>query len=186
MSFLAGRFCLFSSLNLDKMTFKCGYSLSFIFRINKGRPKLYTMSTHLSLQHLLAFPNFISCPIEDGIDLQYYRTEDGSYFRPSRHWCLFAEIGHVDYFMRLRLRVRDRSGHEFPVAFYPEGLEKPTPEHYKIGHTIAILYPHQHYFLDMTTGIRQEDTQSIQVTLGLWQESFADIIGHPTSFGRRR
>lgn len=123
------------------------------------------MSKSQALQNPLAFPIFMSCPTENDIDLQYYATEDGFYFRPSRHWCLLAEVVHVESFIRLRLHVRDRAGDEFPVAFYPKDTEEPTPEQYKIGHTIAILYPHQHYFLDMTTGIRQEDMRSIQVSL---------------------
>ena len=35
--------------------------------------------------------------------------------------------------IRLRLHVRDGAGHEFPIAFYPEGREQATPEQYKIG-----------------------------------------------------
>lgn len=116
-----------------------------------------------ALHDSLAFPSFLSCPTEDGIDLEYYSTNDGYYFRPSRHWCLLAEVIRVEFFIRLRLHVRDRAGHEFPVAFHPEGGERPTPENYRIGHTIAILYPHQHNFMDMTTGIRQEDMCTIQV-----------------------
>ena len=48
----------------------------------------------------------------------------------------------MEYFIRLRLRVRDRAGFEFPLAFYREGIERPVPEHYRKGFTIAILYPH--------------------------------------------
>ena len=63
-----------------------------------------------ALQNLLAFPSFLSCPLEDSIDLQYYFTEDGSYFRPSRHRCLLAEVVRVENVIRLRLHVRDRAG----------------------------------------------------------------------------
>lgn len=89
----------------------------------------------------------------------------------------------VEYFIRLRLHVRDRSGQEFSVAFYPESGETPTPEQFKKGHTIAILYPHQHYFLDMTTGIRQEDMNLIQVRLQRLEQYSAHLVGYslPTS-----
>ena len=69
----------------------------------------------------------------------------------------------MEYFIRLRLFVRDKSGYEFPVAFHPEGDEEPTLDQYRKGHTIAILYPHQHGFMDMTIGIRQENMHNIQV-----------------------
>ena len=122
------------------------------------------MSGYQALQDPLAFPGFLSCPAEEDIDLQYYSSGDGYYFKPSRHWCLLAEIVDAVHFLRLRLNVRDRLGHVFPINFHLEGSEEPKVEQYITGHTIAILYPHQHGFLDMSTGIRQESMQSIQVS----------------------
>jgi len=79
--------------------------------------------------------------------------------------------------MRLRLQVRDRSGHELPVAFYPESGERPSPEQFKKG------YPHQHYFLDMTIGIRQEDMNLIQVRPQRLEQYSADSLGYSMSTG---
>ena len=59
--------------------------------------------------------------------------------------------------MRLQLHVRDKSGHEFPVAFHREGYEEPALDQYRKDYTVAILYPYQHRFIDITIGIRQED-----------------------------
>ncbi|KAG8528324.1 uncharacterized protein KY384_007242 [Bacidia gigantensis] len=116
-----------------------------------------------ALQDAVAFPDFQSCPDEYTIDFQHYKTSDGSNFTPSRHWCLLAEIAQVEFFVRLRLTLRDKSGHHFPLAFYGEDTENVNPADYRVGYTVAILYPQQHGFLDMTVGIRQEYMKSIQV-----------------------
>jgi len=34
-----------------------------------------------------------------------------------------------------------------------------------VGDTVAILYAHQHGFLDMTVGIRQEESSTCQVSI---------------------
>lgn len=153
------------------------------------------MSEIQLLQDPLTFPDFSSCPGEDFIDMVYYGTADGTYFKPSRHWCLFAEIIDACRLIRLRLTVRDKSGNIFPVAFHPEGAEMPALEKYKIGFTIAILYPHQHHFLDMSTGIRQEYMENIQVifrtskrillTLQIIPLGLADVMKVVEDFGVR-
>ena len=98
------------------------------------------------------------------MDLDYYHSADGYMYHPTRHWCLLAEITDVGFFFRLRLLVRDCSGEQFPIAFH---LEDGTPDvhQYRVGHTVAILYAHQHGFLDMTTGIRQEESSTCQVSI---------------------
>ena len=88
------------------------------------------------------------------------------------------EVIHVEFFIRLRLRVRDRAGHEFPIAFYPEGGEQPVSENFRIGHTMVILYPHQHHFMDMTIGIRQKDMRTIQVRPQKQQPNSTDLLEH--------
>ncbi len=111
------------------------------------------------------FPSFSWCPPEDDIDERYYNTGNGYSYGPYRHWCLLAEVVQVESFIRLRLNVRDWKGEEFFVAFYPEeSTEQPPAGQFKIGHTVAILYPHQHQFLDGSLGIRQELSKSIQVS----------------------
>lgn len=117
------------------------------------------MALTVDLRDQRAFPSFDACPDENDIDLDYYDTDD----RPDRHWCLFGEITAVESFLRLRLIVRDKLGKEFVVAFYPDRGEDVGLEQYQKGHTVAILYPHQHQFLDRTTGIRQENLNTVQV-----------------------
>lgn len=122
------------------------------------------MSTIASLRTDPAFPSFQSCPDENDIDMGYYDTPDDLRWFPTRHWCLLAEIIEVSTFIRLRLQVKDKDGHEFLIAFYLEpdntGLH---PSDFHQGHTVAILYPHQHGFLDLSVGIRQEEITRVQV-----------------------
>lgn len=109
------------------------------------------------------FPTFDSCPDDNDLALDYYVPE-GGFLRPRRHWCLLAEITDVAYFIRLRLVVRDKSGGQFPVAFYLDNDEVFNPSLYQIGNKIAVLYPHQHGFLDMTVGLRLETMKHIHVS----------------------
>ena len=69
----------------------------------------------------------------------------------------------MEYFFRLRLRIRDKAGVEFGVHFHPEDSQEPIIQDYAVGKTIAILYAHQHVFLDMTVGVRVEVLSSVQV-----------------------
>jgi hypothetical protein len=112
-----------------------------------------------------AFPTFLLCSDDNSIDLDYYATNDGSYYHPKRRWCLLAEIIEVEIFIRPRLTVRDRSGKQFIVAFYLDNDVEFDRSMYRIGHTIAVLYPHQHHFLDLSVGIRQENLESVQVSM---------------------
>jgi hypothetical protein len=66
------------------------------------------------------FPTFDECPDENYPNIDYYTLKNGYILTPTRHWCLLAEIIEVDYFFRLRLLVKDRSGKEFPLSFYIE------------------------------------------------------------------
>jgi hypothetical protein len=116
------------------------------------------------------FPNFDNCPQEDGVDMEFYTSTDGFVLTPARHWCLLAEITDVSTIFRVRLVAKDKSGEEFPIAFY---LDNGANQDFSIlqkGHTVAILYAEQHHFLDMTVGIRQEDTASIRVSSQAWTE----------------
>ncbi|KAL5400700.1 hypothetical protein PMIN03_012148 [Paraphaeosphaeria minitans] len=112
----------------------------------------------------LYFPAFEECPHENDADLDYYELKDGFFLFPKRHWCLVAEIVEIEFFIRLRLWVKDRTGHEFPVLFYIEDDQCwLDPTRFRKGQTIAILYAEQHYFFDTTVGIRQENTSTIEV-----------------------
>ncbi|KAI8188324.1 hypothetical protein KHU50_006522 [Colletotrichum sp. SAR 10_65] len=75
------------------------------------------------------------------------------YDEPGDRWCLLAEITDVSLMLRVRLVARDREGESLVIAFYPDNdaTEVLDTSKLKVGHTIALLYPHQHYFLDANT-----------------------------------
>lgn len=85
-------------------------------------------------------------------------------YHPTRHWCLLAEITDIENFFRLRLLVKDHRGGAFPITFYlRDGA--PDVRQYRVGQTVAILYAHRHGFLDMTIGIRQEESSTCKVSV---------------------
>ena len=142
------------------------------------------MAFPMDLRNDRAFPTFDSCPDEDDVDLGYYASEGEFYFRPRRHWCLLGEIVRVEHFLRLRLSIRDKSGQEFPIAFHFDNgdLDRLDPSRYRTGHTIAVLYPHRHGFLDLTVGIRQEKIDTVQVSeFQLLREIRLTFKGHSVS-----
>jgi hypothetical protein len=70
----------------------------------------------------------------------------------------------VSYIIRLTLLVRDKGGRQVPVYLYTDDRGKePAVCGVQPGHTVAILYAHQHSFMDMSVGIRQEDIGTIKV-----------------------
>lgn len=89
------------------------------------------------------------------------------YDEPGDRWCLLAEITDVSLLLRVRLVARDREGESLVIAFYPDNdaTEVLDTTELKVGHTIALLYPHQHYFLDGTQGVRVEDVSTCRVSL---------------------
>ena len=110
------------------------------------------------------FPSFDDCPAEDEINFDYYTSSpDENVLRPSRHWCLFAEIMEISHLVRVRIVAKDKLGKQFPIAFYENAAEQDFGI-YKEGRTVAILYAKPHGFLDLTVGIRQEDVTSIRVS----------------------
>lgn len=109
------------------------------------------------------FPTFADLPHENEINLAFYRTSNGFSYTPKKQ-CSLAEITDVESFIRLRLIVRDKAGREVPVAFYTDGSGGEIPQsQLRRGHTVAILYAHQHGFLDLTTGIRLEESGAFKV-----------------------
>ncbi|RYP45010.1 hypothetical protein DL768_008597 [Monosporascus sp. mg162] len=110
------------------------------------------------------FPTFAGLPGENDINLPFYDTVDGFTYAPRKHWCFLAEIIEVGVFIRLRLIVKDKAGATVQVAFHTDdrGTEF-APSQLRPGYTVAILYAQQHDFLDLTTGIRQEEYEGIKV-----------------------
>jgi len=130
------------------------------------RKETAVVSQYADLRSETAFPTFDNLPDDNGVNLVYYRSVDGFSFRPRRHWCFLAEIIEIEAFLRLRLIVNDKAGQEIPVAFYTDdrGGEL-NPSYIQEGYTVAILYAEQHGFLDLTTGIRHENTATINVKI---------------------
>ena len=63
----------------------------------------------------------------------------------------------------MRLMVRDRRGVAAPVAFYADDRGAEFTHQARSGFTVAILYAHQHGFLDMTVGVRLEENSVCKV-----------------------
>jgi len=121
------------------------------------------MSAVVDLRGNRAFPEFSTCP-DAGEERDYRVTPNGLQDFPGRHWCLLAQIVEAENFIRLRLVAKDKTGHEIVIAFYPPASDPGVdPKRFKVGHTIAILYPYRHEFLDRTKGIRIENSKHAQV-----------------------
>ncbi|SPO02967.1 related to FMP27 Found in Mitochondrial Proteome [Cephalotrichum gorgonifer] len=110
------------------------------------------------------FPSFHGLPDENELDLEFFESNDGFSYHPRKHWCFLAEIVEIEKFLRLRLVVEDKAGQKTIVAFYTggRGIEL-DPSRVREGFTIAVLYPHQHRFLDTSVGIRHEDAPSLKI-----------------------
>ncbi|KAK4179771.1 hypothetical protein QBC36DRAFT_179262 [Triangularia setosa] len=110
------------------------------------------------------FPTFTGLPEENDINLAFYDTVDGFSYMPRKHWCFLAEIIDIEQFIRVKLIVQDKAGTMVPVAFHTDGRGTEFAE-LQPGSTVAILYAHQHGFLDLTAGIRQEEYCGVKVDL---------------------
>jgi len=109
------------------------------------------------------FPDFADLPHENELDTDFFGTTDGSRYSPRKHWCFLAEIDSIENFLRLRLIVKP-GGARVPIAFYTDDRGAGFASQAKRGYTVAVLYPEQHPFLDMTTGIRVEEEQTVKVS----------------------
>ncbi|KAF4511545.1 hypothetical protein G6O67_003329 [Ophiocordyceps sinensis] len=114
----------------------------------------------VSLRNECAFPDFkrISSDFELPPDDDFY---DLSSERPIFHWCLLGQVMQIIYFGRLRLDVKDKAGKSLVVAFYTD-RDYHHPQ-LRVGSTIAILHPRQHYFMDGSVGIRLEAWDNVKI-----------------------
>ncbi|RGP81492.1 set domain [Fusarium longipes] len=92
-------------------------------------------------------------------------TETEDDFRtPCKHWAFLGEIIHVEVLWRVRLIVKDKTGHQLPVAFYTETHgQEIGASMLRVGFTVVILYAKQHGFMDGTVGIRHEDPGQLRI-----------------------
>jgi hypothetical protein len=128
------------------------------------KEKLPESRQYANFRNEETFPTFAGLPGDDDIDLAFYDTANVFSYMPQKHWCFLAEIIDIEQFIRVRLIVRDKAGATVPVAFYTDGRGTEfMPSQLQPGYTVAILYAHQHNFLDLTTGIRQEVYYAVKV-----------------------
>lgn len=118
-----------------------------------------------SLRNEDAFPMFEDLPEDYKLSRKYHRSVSGFKYEPRKHWCMLAEIVDVHTVLRLIIDAKDKSGRIFRVAFYTHGRGYEwKKDDVKPGHSLAILYPYQRVFLDMTTGVRVGDTRLVKVS----------------------
>lgn len=114
----------------------------------------------------LALLRFIDLPDEKGVDADFYERGDTGTYRPRRHWCFLGEIVDFTTLHHLEIEVKDVSGGKIPLHFYTNGLgSEMTPDQYRKGYTVAILYAKRHVFRFGEPGIRHEDPRMIKVRL---------------------
>jgi hypothetical protein len=147
-----------------------------------------------NLRNQRIFPVFADCP-EQEVNLDFYDVIDGDFLKPKRHWCLLAEITKIDIAFRVTLTLRDKAGVELPMFVLiqdrhgnvwtrPGDLNK-NKEQYRVGHCVAILYPHRQDFLDEVVGIRHdvESWAKVSVENFTGTKEHADIAGDPVLDG---
>ncbi|GJC90717.1 hypothetical protein ColLi_13555 [Colletotrichum liriopes] len=108
-----------------------------------------------ALGFVTGFDNTETFPFFDKLDSDQGLAGTRFYDEPDDHWCLLAEIHHVEHFPRDSLLARDCEGRPFVIAFYPDANRAGDINTSRLqpGHTIAILYANQHFFLDGTDGV---------------------------------
>ena len=120
------------------------------------------------LKSELHFPSFGNLGHENDLDYRYWKEDRRrSTWVHACTWCFIAEITNDETaqipFLRNRVFVRDRRGQDnIPISFYPESgfFDFKT---LKKGHTVCVMVAEQHYFLDMTIGLRIESLDTIKV-----------------------
>ncbi len=114
------------------------------------------------------FPAFHDLGHEHDINLdRWYERSPGCLSRACT-WCFLGEITNDECsqipgaMFRNRVFVKDRSGREIRILFYPETghFDFTTLRN---GHTICVMLAEQHYFMDMTVGLRIEALDLVKV-----------------------
>ncbi|KAK1948858.1 hypothetical protein LY78DRAFT_708488 [Colletotrichum sublineola] len=123
------------------------------------------VSPAAALGFVAGFDNTETFPFFDKLDSDQGLAGTRFYDEPDDHWCLLAEICSVERFLRVRLVARDCEGRSFVIAFYPDAARAGDIDTARLqpGHTVAILYANQHFFLDGTDGVRVENLSACRV-----------------------
>ena len=119
-------------------------------------------------QNMYHFPSFQEVPGSNDLDSRYYKEDlYTGLWTYACTWCFIAEItddrtAQISV-LRNRVLVCDRTGQDnIVIAFYPESGSFDFKT-LKKGHTLCIMLPLQHYFLDGTRGFRIECLNSVKV-----------------------
>jgi hypothetical protein len=137
--------------------------------------------------------NHVDCPSFDAVCHEdepcepYWRLIRGS-MKQIRRWCLMGEIEDVIYITRPVLLIRTRFDEKVKIHFYLEESNTPLTFSFNdalIGHTIVIMYAEKHDFLEMSTGVRQEDGDLVVIfkcSMPTVIKTFGSMMASPACF----
>ncbi|PYI03458.1 hypothetical protein BO78DRAFT_374960 [Aspergillus sclerotiicarbonarius CBS 121057] len=110
---------------------------------------------YVSLDDKEAFPNFADLPCDYTCPLA----------RRGINGCLLVEIVSIERSTRVVLRTYDRAKFPVTVALYTgdRGRTITNCSELKPGNTLLFMFPRQHFFVDGSVGIRQEEYRSIKI-----------------------
>ncbi|KAJ7763581.1 hypothetical protein DFH07DRAFT_812512 [Mycena maculata] len=119
------------------------------------------MATFPDFQNELHYPDFDGLPFEYCQDTRYY-SENGV---PTTHWCFLSEIQTNVPFFPNQFYVKDKNGSEYLVAFHLKDRARYPAVGVKCkdGHTMCIMYPQKHLFLDGQLGVRVENERTVKI-----------------------
>ncbi|OOF93513.1 hypothetical protein ASPCADRAFT_53093, partial [Aspergillus carbonarius ITEM 5010] len=128
-----------------------------------------------------AFPDFSDLPCDYTCPLA----------RRGVNGCLLLEIVSIERSTRLVLRTYDRAKFPVTVALYTKDRGNAithSPE-LKPGNTLIFMFPRQHFFVDGSVGIRQEEYRSIKILSASMAELFQlskDMETWPANFAMHK
>lgn len=114
------------------------------------------------------------------ISLDFYDVIHGDFLKPKRHWRLLAEITEIQKSLQITLMIRDKAGVQLPMFVSVDarpGDIWTRPD--RVGHRVAMLYPHQQDFPGGVVGIRHEVESWVKVSTEkiTGKKEHADITG---------
>jgi hypothetical protein len=121
-------------------------------------------------------------PGENDLDEDYYGQKSGeTSWSPIRHWAVVGEIIDVGSLIRPRAQVETRYGERFVVHFHLDDASEPTFfkwKDLKPKSTLCTFYPYTRAFMDVSTGIRQENVGTIMVFPATLNQVSKEVHAH--------
>ncbi|CAF0799369.1 unnamed protein product [Didymodactylos carnosus] len=115
------------------------------------------------LTNRLYFPPFSQLSDVNDPSFTYYHFDHRGVCTPFISWCFVGEIIDYGFIFRPRFMLRDIDDKKVPVHFYIEEPIKKDLLQKCIGKCMLILYGEQHYFLDLSCGIRVECPTAVKI-----------------------